>query len=209
MAVNILFPDDNSPAPTAGVNAAVITIGEVSADDSAAKYILPTDGGFIWTDYEINNRYESDKKIYMMGITSPGGFNGASVAFAQIASPTLLWICDWTASRFNKQPIAPNSASVNTNWILLDEHLEPAMLVVGEDGVTPYYRLSGTYVYGNLNPSAIVANDISFTRPPWLEDVFSRNMPLELFQSGLMEQTGAGEGLVNPGQEFIVPPKVI
>src|ERR1700722_14672416 len=101
------------PATPAGGSTIVtptaqVTIGTVTATDTLSK--LVTNTTVIWNDYMVKNRYEGDNHIYMMGITSPNGFQGASVAFAQLASPTLLWIAEWTASCFGQQPVVPNPA---------------------------------------------------------------------------------------------------
>lgn len=148
----------------------VIEIGTIDPTDQNADYI-GTDGSLsFYTDYMITNRFESDRHIYMLPISSPGGFNGSQAAFAQLASPTLLWIADWTASRYQTPPEIPDSASLDPNWILLDDHYEPAMLAMAADGQTRLYRISGTYVYGCRNPSTAPVNDIQFGRPPWMED---------------------------------------
>ena len=108
------------------------------------------------TDYEIRSHYESDKHRYQMGITSPGGFQGASVAFVQLASPTLLLVVDWTAGQVGAKPKIPPAESLDSNWILLDEIHYLGMVNVTPDGASSYYRESGTYVYGCRNPASNV-----------------------------------------------------
>lgn len=181
---------DNPPVGQRDVTQpTVVTIGQVELDDNDAKYIEITDG--IYTDYFIENSYEKDRHIYMDGITSPGGFQGASVAFFQLAAPTLLWICKWTAAKFAVSPLAPDSTSKDPNWVLLDDSLVTASFAMASDGVTPLYRLSGVYVYGHKNPSAQISNNVVYPRPPWLEDVFDRTVPLNSFQQGLSNSVGS------------------
>ncbi len=125
----------------------------------------------IWVDYIVNNRFERDQHTYMAGVASPGGFQGASAAFFRMTAPTLLWICDWTASRFNSVPDIPNPDNSDPNWVLLYDVYEPTNVVPGQDSTTPLYRISGTYIYGHKNPSANVTDFIAFPRPPWMTDI--------------------------------------
>ncbi len=168
-------------------------------NDNNGAYIEPV-GGTIFTDYVIKNQYERDGHIYMMPVASPGGFNGNSVAFCQLASPTLLWICDWTASKKLTQPEIPDPEINSPDWILLDILPETMQVAVGADGVSPQYRISATYVYGHTNPSANVFNDICYPRPPWLEDLFSRTMPASKLLPNLITTTGQQAGGSSAGQ---------
>lgn len=156
-----------------------VTYGQVPFDDNLGKYVQdPT--GAIYTDYQIINRYEKSQHRYMLGVTSTGGFAGGTAAFVQLANPTLLWISDWTASRVGVPPEIPDPflSAIQSGWVLLDEMVEPVSVVLISDGVNPIYRISGTYVYGKLNPSTILLNDIAYGRPPWITDnlLFGRKM---------------------------------
>ncbi len=175
-----------------GAGPVVIETGDVTPTDNLAKYYNDGSDVAIYADFRIRNRFEKDKHIYMLPVASPNGFQGASVAFVQLASPTLLWICDWTACRFNVQPNIPDPTPTDLNWIVLDEHYEPATITVGPDGVTPLYRISGTYVYGHRNPSPTTINNINFARPPWLQDSFNRFVPADKLQQGLSNVISTG-----------------
>jgi len=137
-------------------------------DDNTAAWDTSEDNGIrSWIDYEVNSRYEKDGHVYMMGITSPGGFSGNSVAFAQIASPTLLMICDWTAASWSEQPLSPDPTPVSDDWIILDEHYDTMQVTYGADGNSCFYRLSGTFTYGHTNPADVTVNNIGFALPPF------------------------------------------
>lgn len=164
-----------------------VTIGDLETT-TGALYIEQQNSE-IWTDYMSFNRYETDEHRYMMGVASPNGFQGKSVAFVQLASKTLLWICDWTACKMNSQPEIPDPAPPNSDWILLAEYPELARVGVGPDGRTPIYRMSGVYVYGHVGPSDVTVDDVSFPRPPWLENSLDCNMPTEKLTAGLSVPT--------------------
>ena len=164
---------------------ATIKQGNVRVSDNDAKY-LPT-GNAIITDYMVINHYESDRHIYQMGITSPFPFQDASAAFVQLAAPTLLWICDWTASRAIQQPSPPDPAPADPNWVLLDVIPQVAMVTLCPDGVSPLYRISGTYVYGHKNPSQNVFNNLSYARPPWMKDDFPRNINVDILEKNIID----------------------
>lgn len=184
------FTSENSPTGKEGGVNAVVSVGPIPVTDNQSQFkhvgLFPS----IFSDYEIRHKYESDKHIYMLPITSPDGFLNQSVAFARLASATLLWIVDWTVSKIREQPEIPDpygvAAATGSNWILMDEHLEPVMLMLLPDGKTPIYRISGTYVYGNRNPNATLVNDIRFSRPPYFNDVFPRTMPVTKLTGGLL-----------------------
>jgi hypothetical protein len=211
--------DGNDAVPSAQ-----ISIGELSYDSVDSAYIDDGETDIaIFTDYEICNYYENDQHVYMMPVASPGGLpyspvdtggtipngpnaiitsqTGSTAAFVQLAMPTLLWICDWTACRSQEQPDIPSPAPTEQGWVLLDQHVEPVMLVLGADGVTPLYRISGTYVYGKINPSSDALDDARYPRPPWMVDLFSRTQPSDNIQTGLTDGVGGGNfGLGFPDQ---------
>lgn len=162
------------PLNELGIVPAKITIGTISEDSQSSKFREDSPG--VWTDYRINNYYENDLHIYMLGVTSPDGFNGDTASFVQLTAPTLLWICDWTACRFGVEPVRPNPNLKDGNWILLDKKYIPVMIVVGPDGVTPLYRISGTFVYGHKKPSSQVTDNMNYPIAAWLEDSFERRV---------------------------------
>lgn len=180
------FSTDNPKVDTVGTPSLKVVIDAVTAD-ATAKYVEPDQELEIYTDYTINHRYEKSRHTYMLPISSPSGFQGNSVAFVKLASEVLLWICDWTACRWSAPPTVPNSEPTDSNWILLDELMEPAMITVAADGVTPLYRLSGTYIYGHTNPDIALINDINFARPPWLLDEFDLKLKSDKFDSTLID----------------------
>ncbi len=177
--------------PVQGADA-VVSIGDLSGDfNFTAQYRDGSDQQdlAIDVDFVIKNHYEGDNHLYMMPIASPNGFGsqGDTVAFCQLASPTLLWISDWSACKFLVQPKVPDPYSVGSNWILLDVHLQPDNIQTALDMTTPAYRISGTYVFGCRRPSAKIFNDIRFGRPPWLQDTFTRTMPLDRLEKSLLD----------------------
>ena len=171
----------------ASTNAQVL-IGTVEPDGTS-KF----QGQGTTADFLIKNRYERDGHRYMLGITSPGNSpSNGSVAFVQLAYDTVLWISDWTACQWSTQPQIPNYTSYNPNWILLDTHFEPAQIALAADGLTPIYRITGTYIYGKTNPSNIIVNDITFARPPYIANNIPLNMPASKLTSNLISQGGRG-----------------
>lgn len=154
--------------------AQIIVVPDLPAQPLGARYKDQTyNSGTIWTDYAIRNRYENDGHIYMMPVAQPAGVvsqGQPTVAFVQLAAPTTLWVADWTASRFQICPDIPDPNQVKARWILMDQHVEPAEMELAGDGQTPLYRISGTYVYGCLNPSAQPTDDMAFGDPAWLDD---------------------------------------
>lgn len=180
-----------------------IGFGPVQLDDNDGLYEnIQNDTSAVWSDYTIINRYESDKRVYMLGLTSPNGFqrtlptspgnqtsqvSSDTTAFVQLASPTLLWICDWTVARVKLQPKVPDPEPWDPSWVLLDEWYETVSMTLLPDGVTPLYRISGTFFYGHKNPSREVIQQMCFPRPPWMKDSLSRKIPEDMFMEGLSE----------------------
>lgn len=176
---------DNSPPPQQNSPNITLTFQPIQFTDNNAKFQAPEPDA-IFVDYQVNSYYDRDKHTYMMGLTSPNGFNGQDAAFVQLAKPTVLWIVDWTASKMGRQPVSPSSTP-SVGWELLDEQLQPTMITVFADGVTPVYRISGTYIYGRRKPAATLNQDISFPLPPWLENSFDRTMPNQYMQQGISD----------------------
>ena len=174
----------------------VVEIGEVPPDSNDGVYredefnpYAPQNES-VWNDYVITSRYHKSHRRYLLPITSVGGFSFGSLkqscSVVQLAHPTLLWAVDWTASRFNSKPCIPRSEVADANWVLLDETLEPGQVIVGADGVVPLYRISGTYVYANLNPDKYLNRNVEFPLPGWIEkNKFDRTVPDGMFEDGL------------------------
>lgn len=180
---------ERNPTGSPNNNPATIVVGPVEPNDMGGKFINTENG--IWDDYMIVSRYEQDQHLYMMGVTSPSGFQSstgsAKVALAQLAYPTLLWIVDWTAQRRDEKPTIPPPFIVGEpNWVLMDEFIEPGMIVVPADGSTPIFRISGTQVFCNTKPDPILIRNARFTKPPWLDtSTFDRSVPEALWENGL------------------------
>ncbi len=195
------YAGENQQTANLTVPEAVIFVTPIDTNpDNDSKFIdgIEDDPLSIYADYMIVNRYEKDKSIYMSGVTSPDGFQNNKVSFFKLATDTLLWICEWTACRWDKQPEAPNTTPSDSGWVLLDEHYDLPKITVGAGGNSALYRISGVYVYGCLNPSANTPTQIRFPRPPWLADEFSRTIPLGNFVSNLKDGSG-GAGTPNLG----------
>ena len=175
---------------------AVVNFGEVLFDDSQTFYKSSDDG--IYVDYAINSRYVKDRHTYCAGITSPNGFKGKSVAMFQLASPTLPWVVEWTASKAGEEPDIPNPDQGNTNWVLLDDDFTPTMLVTGPDGNTPLYRISGRYVYAHVSPPDQTINAVSFPKPPWMQDGLLRVIPASRLKKGIINP-----GISQGGDDFL------
>jgi len=192
---------DQYAEPTGSPSNVTVSIDDITFDDEPGQFVDPGQETGIWTDYVIVNRYEKDYHRYMMPVTSPNGVGGggglvlgATVSFVQLGSPTLLWISDWTASKSGDAPDIPDPRVQNTDWILLDEYMEPEMVVVGADAVSPIYRISGTYVYGHQNPSPSMHENINYGRPPWLQDNFDRKVSQQKLKPNLIDVPGGGGG---------------
>lgn len=172
----------------------VITNGIQASTDILGKYAETTQS---WTDWMVYNVYGRDNNVYMMGITSPSGFNGNKAVFCKLATETQIWCCDWTACSFIGQPTIPSSTPNDSRWVYLSKDMETASIAVAADGVTPIYRISGKYYYGCTDPNTEMLNDISYARPPWLDNTFDRSQPISTLDSTLAEKntTTGGGGL--------------
>lgn len=171
-----------TPIPVPTVDSGILSAEGGFLDDTAS---IKDNVGF-YPHTSMKNRYQKLGNVHMMGITSPNGFQGASVAFAKISTPTLLWISEWSILSLDRQPNIPNPVLNHPEWVLLgDEQYEPVMVKTTGDNLTPIYRISGVYTYGQRNPKSQTVNDISYPRPPWLEDVFARDQPVSTLEQGL------------------------
>jgi len=171
-----------------------LTEGGLVADDYLGLTLNPTDG--IVTDMKVRCRYEKDRHTYMLGLTSPNGFNGNSVAFVQLASPTLLFIVDWTACKMGAVPEIPDPTINDTNWVLLDDHWEPTAPGVPGNNITGIYRISGCYVYGHLNPQDPTYTQVQFPLKSWMLPNITRSISPGKLLQGLSVPAGTA---INPG----------
>ncbi len=168
----------------------------------ANSTVYITDGQGLYEEFRIQNHYEKDRKTYQMGISSPAGFQGQSVAFVQLAAPTLLWICNWTLGRVGALVVAPDPSPSVSDWVLLDDWWDADQIeVAGADGQALYYRLSGTFVYGHPNPAPNTNANIVFPLTPWINPslvtVDIRSVTNDSLTKGLSDIQG---GIVKPTQ---------
>lgn len=172
-----------------GASLAQVFIGNVTVEDSLAQHVPQTDS--IFTDYEVESRYEERPNVYMMGVTSPNGFQGNTTAFVQLAATTVLWVVNWTGLRLGKQPLIPSKDPGDPNWIFLYSSPETQKVTTGPDQVTPLYRISGTYVYGRVNSPSDIFSLVTYPRAPWIPDVFDRTQPTTYQTQNLMNKTAS------------------
>ena len=163
-----------------------VNTGVVEKDTTVRYQEEPTPS--IYVDYQVNNHFERDHHIYMAGMTSPTPFNGQSVAFFQLAAPTLLWIADWTTARFFQQPDIPDPNAVSSEWILMDGHFVLHDIKPAKDGISPLFRITGTYVFGIKNPGSTFTDGIVYPKPAWLsvENDLPRTIEIEKLKPGII-----------------------
>jgi hypothetical protein len=172
---------------------ATVIVGQITPDDNESMFLGfdPEDG--VFNDYVIENRYFHNRHAYMLGVTSPGGFNGMSAAFVCLAAPTMLWVSDWTAMRTGRQPPIPNPAGLaDGNWIFLYALPVTRNVALAPDGISVMYRISGTYVYGKKNPAGQTKaeelfEDVRYGRPPWANDNIIRKVDETKLENNLIE----------------------
>ncbi len=169
----------------------------ITEDVDQNAYIKEESEFGVWADYRVTNKYINCPQVYMMPVTSPAGFQGTSVAFVQLASPTTALMVEWTACRWSSSPVIPDPNLFDPNWIILYKLPETVMKVLAADGQTELFRVNGTYVYGKKNPAANVYTDVSFPQPPWMEGGTSQNRtinPNKLEKGVIDSPTQAGGG---------------
>ena len=157
------------------------------ASNDDGQYIHDTG---IWEDYFIQNSYDTDQHVFQLGVTSPTGFNGATVAFVQTAAPTLIWTCEWSARKQGDLPSLPDPIDlVDDNWVLLHTQIEPEIVDVLPDGTTYVYTIRGTYWYGHANPAQA---QMFYPKAPWLADTNPDGRAIDIlsFESGLTDTPG-------------------
>lgn len=158
-----------------------ISVDSPTIEQDAQSFIL--DGQSenllsVWTDFRVKNFYELDYNRFMTGVTSPGGFSGGTAAFFQLATPTLLWVVRWTASRLDLPPLLPDPDILfDKNWVLLDKQYETMSITLMKDGTTPLFRISGLFLYGHKKPNVqSILSYLNFSRPPWISPEVNRNV---------------------------------
>jgi hypothetical protein len=186
-----------SNIPGQFLNPAQISVGTISNDateSDQASLLVGGDVGGPWTDYMVFNRYTDNVHTYQLPVTSPDGFGGDTAAFVQLAAGTLVLAVEWTAARWGAQPYIPDPDLSNSDWVFLGKKPETAMAPLGPDGVTPLYRISGTYFYGHRKPDPKTLPNMVFPRPAWCQDAFDRSVPASILKQGIIDGGGKGGG---------------
>jgi hypothetical protein len=189
---------DNPDAGDQNIPILIVEGTTITSTDMLAQIKVRADDTGIYDDYEIKNRYEKDYHRYMMSVTSPSQMTQQCISVVQLGVPTLLWIADWTGKRVGGQPKLPEPSPQIENWVLLDEHYEPAMLKLAADGVSAEYQISGTFVYACLCPNSRTIRDICFPRAPWIKDTFDRSIKEEVMETEIIN--------ILPNEVILPPP---
>ena len=171
--------------------------------------------GAIWDDYAIESSYHKNYHRYCLGTTAPkqqervlgtappalratlGSNIGSNrepqytSAFVQLCEPTLIWRVDWTAARFNSKPFIPSTnVGSESLWVLLDETIITGTITLASDGITPRYRISGTYVFGHAAPDEKIQKNMEFSVPPWVStNTFSRTVDDNMFKNDIIHKS--------------------
>lgn len=192
-------------APSATINVAPIpedvirrAMGSDEPDSAFIEDGRVASNGTLDTDYTIKHHYENDYHRFMMGVTAIN--NGPAIV--QLAGKTLLWVCDWTAASLGAHPVIPDSVPERIEkWVLLDECYVPVSVVAVTDGITPLYRISGTYIYGCLVPNAKAIRDVVFPVGAWMKaSEFERAIDEKWVKKGYTDsnqQSSQGGGTVS------------
>lgn len=177
---------------------AELLVGQINGITEDGAYVDDNIEFGVWGNYQVRSIYLPDPHRYQLGITSPGGFQGQSVAFCQLTASTELWVAEWSAQRFNTAPAIPSPDTGDANWVFLGAYIEPTQMALSPDGVTPLYSINGVYLYGRKNPSdSNIYRDVVFPLPPWMENRFTRTVPTSVLQKGIIT-LGTG-GANEPG----------
>lgn len=178
----------NIPAPPTGTGTLINVVPALPLAANYGQFI--TDRAGVWEYYFIKNSYDTDQHVFQMGVTSPSGFNGSTVAFVQTAAPTLVWTCEWSARRQGSLPSIPDPIDlVDKEWVLLHTQIEPEIVDVLPDGFTYVYTISGIYWYGHANPSQV---QMFYPKAPWLADTNPEGRAIDVLslESGLTDTPG-------------------
>ncbi len=110
----------------------------------------PSDG--VYTDYYVEQSYETDYHTIQMPVAS-SLVNTAS--FAILAAPTMKRVVKWSAEKTSTMPLLPFADSSNSNEVLLFSQIIPAAPGLMANAFDYIWRISGTYVYGIIDPSKV------------------------------------------------------
>ncbi len=162
----------------------VVTTGDVTPNNQPPniQWLADQNDLAMYPDYQIRGRYESDPKLFMMSATANSSLGSQSqqsslpsIAFVQLAMPTLLWVVDWTICRLSDQPVAPSPTPATSDWTVLGQQYHTAAIMLSPDGTTPIYRFSGTYIYGCNISTTDVFEKCRFAIPPYINQAVIPN----------------------------------
>ncbi len=174
---------------------ATVVTGDVPFDGSQP---VSKDGdGAPYADCTSVNRYDVDKQIFMLPVSSPDGFNGDTAAFVQLAAPTEIWMHDWTVARLEGRPNVPDPTPEDPNWVFLRATPELHVIGLAPGSESPLYRISGTYVYGRKTaPDSFYQTVVYPVQQAVEKDAFPRTVTANQLEKGLSDVTGGGGGPV-------------
>ena len=193
------------PVPPAQVSQSNENFDNVTSD---GKFATPPDNGSVYPTYKVRHRYEGDPHIYMLGTTADPTASPYSdpVAFVQLSQETRLWICEWSATRWGEKPKMPDYRIADTGWVFMKAIFQPEQTLVGADGVSVVYKVSGTYIYGRRRPSPLITSEMTFPVPPFFDGITNteRSFSADMFQQGIIQPPG-GQLTAPSGGVYIGP----
>lgn len=118
----------------------------------------------MYDDYPVRSRYVTDMGVIQLPVTSSDP--NVTAVFIQMHAPIAKRIVDMDVSSTGSRPQLPQDpALTDSNQVLLSSELAPDAMNLSGDGITPTWRMRGSYEIGFVN-----RNNASVTAavPPWL-----------------------------------------
>ena len=145
-----------------------------------------------YTDYRITTQYDDVATVIQVPVAGPPGTPSAILTLGGGMSSAMV---SWTAESYGKPPTMPHPDHSDDNYTYMQGQILGENVVVGIDGVTPIYRVSGTYKYALKRPRT-AKDDIFLGLVP--------SLTLEPGQ-GTISYTSYRHGITDPGEPAYIP----
>jgi hypothetical protein len=110
-------------------------------------------------------------------------------------------VVEWEAERIGSVPKIPSFVSSDPNQVLMESLINPAELLIIEDGQTPTFKVTGRYLYA-MRTAMPDLEQIAFDVPQWINYPYGgTGATLTLPSSGSSDGGSFTHGIIDPGNQ--------
>jgi hypothetical protein len=187
------------PVPYCGPPPVVQVFPANILPSSSNRYSSKSNEG-MYTQVKIDSYIETHHGNYQAPLADQGDSN-ETCSIVSLHQPYTRRVVEWEAERIGSVPKIPSFVSSDPNQVLMESLINPAELLIIEDGQTPTFKVTGRYLYA-MRTAMPDLEQIAFDVPQWINYPYGgTGATLTLPSSGSSDGGSFTHGIIDPGNQ--------